>query len=98
MLPAYSGTHSQGLEVPQKRFIFFFLFFFFFRATLLGYENSQASGKMGAAAGSHSHSHTRSKPRLGPTLQLTAMLDPNSLCKARDQTHVLMDTSQVCYS
>ena len=32
-----------------------------------------------------------------PTLQLEATLDPQPLREARDQTHILIDSSQVCY-
>ena len=52
-------------------------FFFFF----LGPQpplGSQARGRIEAIATGlcHSHSNAGSKPRLPPTLQLTAMLDP----------------------
>ena len=42
----------------------------------------------------HSPSNSGSEPCLQPTPQLMAMPDPNPLSKARDRTHVLMDTSQ----
>ena len=58
----------------------YFLFFVFslFRAASAAYGGSQARGLIGAVATSlhHSHSNVRSKPRLWPTPQLTAMLDP----------------------
>ena len=49
-----------------------------FRASAAAYGGSQARGRVRAAAASlhHSHNDTRSKPRLGLTSQLTAMLDP----------------------
>ena len=41
-----------------------FFFFFFFRITPGAYGSSQARGRIGTAADSHSHSNTRSKPHL----------------------------------
>ena len=57
---------------------FFLVFLFFSRALPAAYGGSQARGLMGAVAASlhHSHSNARSEPRLQPTPQLTAMLDP----------------------
>jgi len=51
---------------------------FFFRAVPMAYGGSQARGPVGATAAGlrHSHSNTGSKPRLRPTPQLMAMLDP----------------------
>ena len=46
----------------------------------------------------HSHGNTRSEPQLPPTLQPVAMWIRNSLSKARDETHMLMDTSWVLNS
>ena len=44
----------------------------------------------------HSHSNTKSKLCLWPTPQLTAVARSfNPLMEAKDQTHILMDTSQV---
>ena len=40
----------------------------------------------------HSHRNTRYEPYLRPKQQLVAMLDPNPLSKARDQTHILTET------
>ena len=76
------------------------LSFFLFRATPVAYGGSQARGQIRTTAAglyySHSHSHSRtgSEPCLWPTLQLTATLNP--LNEARDGTHILMDTGQVC--
>ena len=57
----------------------------------------QARGGIRAAAAGlgNSHSNARSQPHLRPTPQLAAMLDCDSLSKARDWTCILMDTSQV---
>ena len=73
-----------------------FYFIYFFRATSEVYGSSQARGQIGAAAASsrHSHSNIRSESHLQPTPQLVAMPDP--LSGARDQTHILIDTSRVC--
>ena len=70
-------------------------FVFFFRATPTAYGSSQARGRIGAAVTSlhHSHSSARSEPHLQPTpsLQQCWILSPMS--RARDQTHLFMDTS-----
>ena len=50
-----------------------------------------------AVSRSHSHSNAGSKLHLQPTLQLTATRTLNPLSQARNQTHVLMDTSRVPY-
>ena len=65
-----------------------FLYFFLFRAAPATYGSSQARDRIGAAAASLHHSHTGSKPYLRPTPQLT-------LSETREQTCILMDTSQV---
>ena len=46
----------------------------------MAYESSQARGRTGVTAAGlhHSLSNARSKPRLQPTAQLMAMLDPRS--------------------
>ena len=51
-------------------------FFRLFRATLVAYGGFQARGLIGAVAASLRHSNTRFEPRLRPTSQLTATLDP----------------------
>ena len=58
---------------------FFFCFCFcFFRAAPMAYGGSQARDQIGAIAAGlrHRHSNARSEPRLQPTPQLMAMLDP----------------------
>ena len=81
------------------KFLFFFPFFFFglLGPHLAAYECFQARGPMGTAAAVpyHGHSNMGFKPRLWPTPQLTATLILNPLSEARDQTFVLMDTSQI---
>ena len=63
-------------------FIFYFLIFFglfdFPRATPVAYGGSQARGLIRAVAAGlrQSHSNVGSAPRLQPTPQLTATLDP----------------------
>ena len=54
------------LSVPVVVASFFVCFVLFFRAPLAAYGGSQAGGRIGA----------RSKLRLRPTPQLTAMMDP----------------------
>ena len=61
----------------------------------MAYGSSQARGQIGAAAAGLCHSHSSAgEPCLQSTPQLTAMPDP-SPSEARDQTHILIDTSRV---
>ena len=59
-------------------YIFLLLLLFLFRAAPVAYGVSQARGQIGAVAAGlyHSHSNVRSKLRLRPIPQLTAMPDP----------------------
>ena len=65
---------SLGLNDVQV-FVFFFCLF---KVTPAAYGGSQAGGLSGAAAAGlhHSHSSKGSEPRLQPTPQLKAKLDP----------------------
>ena len=69
-------------KIKQKKldFFFFFCLFAFSRAAPTAYGGYQAKGPTRAAAAglhhNHSHSNVGSEPRLWPTPQLTAMLDP----------------------
>ena len=85
-------------EVQTLMFIYL-LIYLLFRAVPMAYGSSQDRGWIGAAAMSlyHSQSNEGSKTHLWPTPQLTAMPDPDPLSEARDQTHILMDTSQICF-
>ena len=60
------------------------VFFLGFRAALEAYGSSQAGGRIGAVAADLHHSS-----------QQHQILNP--LSEARNQTCILMDTSQVCY-
>ena len=83
----------------SKNFLFLYLFIYFhlFRATPMIFGGSQARGRIGAVAASLHHSHNNVGPE--PHLQYTPqpwqcwILKPRS--KARDRTHILMDTSWV---
>ena len=81
--------------------LLFILFYFFclFRAAPKAYEGSQARGLIRAVAAGlhHSHSDVRSEPvcDLHRSSRKHRILNP--LSEARDRTHVLMDTSLVCY-
>ena len=67
-------------ELERIIFIFYLLIFFFclFGAIPAAHGGSQARGRIRATAAGlhHSHRNTRSKLRLRPTPQLTAMPDP----------------------
>ena len=81
----------------------FFCFFFFlsFRAAPAAYGCSQARGWIGATAASlhQSYSNARSASHQICDLQCSSWQRRilNSLSKVRDQTCVLMDTSQICF-
>ena len=76
------GTEAQKPSIERKGThgpLFCLFVFCPFRATsAAAYGGSQARGRIGAVAASHSHSHSnaRSEPCLRPTLQLTAAPDP----------------------
>ena len=54
------------------------VFIFLFRTSPVAYGGSEARGQIGAVAAGlrHSHSNAGSEPRLRPTPQLMATLDP----------------------
>ena len=66
------------IDQRKKNFFFFFVFCHF-RAIPVAHGGSQGRGLIGAVAASpqQSHSNVGSKPRLRPTPQLTATLDPS---------------------
>ena len=74
-------------------------FFFFLRATPKAHRCSQARDWIGVAPVGlhHSSSNARSKLHLQSTPQLMSMMILNPLSEDRDQTCVLLDSSQVCY-
>ena len=94
------GHSSLGTERPKIRVMEtarLFVCLIVFRATPEANGGSQARGRIGAVAAGlcHSHSNTRSKWPQRPTLQQCQILNP--LSGTRDWTHVLMNTSWVCY-
>jgi len=93
---AVQGLYDE-LTKHCNSFFFFFLFLSFYDHTHFKYGDSQATGPIGTVAAGlcHSHSNAGSGPRLQPTPRLTAMLDPQSTEKARDQTLILMDARRV---
>jgi len=73
---------------------------FGFRATPAAYGGSQARGPIRATAASlhHSHSNTGSKPCVCDLQHCSwQRWFPDPLSKARGQTCILMDTSQICF-
>ena len=69
-----------------------------FRATPDAYGGSQARSGVGAAAASLHHSHSHSYARFQRCLWPHSNAgSSNALRGAGDQTHVLMDPSQVLY-
>ena len=81
-------------------FSFFFFFFFVqFRAAPVTYGGSQARGQIGAVAAGYTTAIAMPYPsyvcNLHHSSQQHQILNPPS--EARDQTCVLMDTSQIGY-
>ena len=71
---------EKRIKKPIFLFLFIYLFFFCllsaFRATPAACGGSQERGPIRATATGLCHSNAGSKPRLRPTLQLTATPDP----------------------
>ena len=76
---------------------FFCLFVLLFRATPTAYRSCQARSQIRASAAGlyHSHSTAGSEPWLQSTPQLMATPIHDSLSDSRDQTRILLDTSQI---
>ena len=76
-----------------------FFFFCLFRTAPSACGSAQVRGQVRATAASlhHSHSNMGSKPGPQPMPQLTATQILNPLSKAKDRTHILMDSSRVYY-
>ena len=76
----------------------FFFFFFASGSVPKAYGDSQAKGLNQSCHCQPQPQQSvpdRSKPRLQPTPQLTAMPDPNPLSEATDRTHSLMVPSRI---
>ena len=65
-----------GFVTPEPQWELLDMYIHLFGASTAVYESSQARGRIGAAAASHSHSNAGSKPCLQPTLQFTVTPDP----------------------
>ena len=79
--------------MTRNRVVLFLLFLFFlFRAAPVEYGNSWARGRTRVAAAHLCHSQSNARPKLH---QQHCIL--NSLSKARDQTHFLLDTVSGSY-
>ena len=92
------SAHQQVLigicELEHILFYFIsFHFIFSFQGWTYGIWNSQIRGRIGAAAASLCHSHSNSSSK--PHLQHTAACGNAG---SRDQTHILVDISQVLNS
>ena len=86
-----------GLCFSSVFFVLFCFVFCLFRAAPMAYGGSQASGPIGTVAADlhHSYISVGSEPRLWPTPQLMAIRILNPLSRARDGTHILMDTGRI---
>ena len=97
-LISFSASSSLLLN-PSSIFYSLVIVFFFF-SVFLGLHPRHMKfprGPVGATAAGlcHGYSNMGSEPCLWPTPQLTAMLDPYPLSKARDWTCILMDASEI---
>ena len=96
--PLHKGTYglaSRFLGTKQSfRLFFFFLVFCLLRAAPKHMEVPRSGDESAIAAG-HSHGNWGSKLHLQPTPMLRKCQILNPLSMARDQTHVLMDTSPI---
>ena len=86
-------------------FLFFFFFFFLFllfRPTPMAYGSSQTRGWIGVVATSlhhvhHSHINSGSEWVCDLHYSSRQCQIPDPLSEARDRTHILMDTSRICF-
>ena len=99
------------IKVPELRFkahksaskssCFFVFVCFDFRVVLMAYGSSQAGGRIGTPAADLHHSHSTSGSERAACVTYTTspgnagFLNPGS--RARDLTHILMDTSWICF-
>ena len=87
------GKWQSPVHTPVHSFVHSFLPSFSFRAPGVAYGSSQTKGQIRATVAylQHSHSNTHSEPPLQP-IQCQIL---NPLGRARDQTCILMNNSQV---
>ena len=95
------SSFSQYLYLSDlcKFFFFFFFFFLFCLKTPMAYGSSQVTGRIGAIAAGLCHSPTAWDLSHVGSLQHSSWQHqiPDPLSKARNQTCVLIDTSQICF-
>ena len=93
----FSGGYPKPLFFYFIFLLLLLLLLLLFRAASTAYGSSPVRDWIGATAVGlrNSHSNAGSQQRLRPTLHFTAMQDPHPLSEARDQTHILMNTSQI---
>ena len=83
--------------VYKGLWLIFFFFFAFFRAALAAHGSSQARCRIRATAAGLYHSHSMQDQSHVYNLHHSSWQRqiPDPLSKASDQTHILMDTSQI---
>ena len=91
---------NRTLSVQFLNFIYLFIYFCLFRAAVVVYGSSQARCRIGVVAADFCHRHSATASpnpsliwNLHHSLWLCQILNP--LSKARDWTHIFVDTSQV---
>ena len=81
--------------------LWFFFFFLVFMAVPLAHWSSQGRGWIGAAAACLYHNHSNMGSELHLVTHTTHISQQYQILKplirAREQTHILMDTSEFCY-
>ena len=94
----FSSFYFNHLALEFSYLFSFSFFLFSFLGPHLWHVEVPRLGVGATAVGlQHSYSNTASKPHLWSTLHLVARQILNPLGKARDWTHIFMDTSWVCY-
>ena len=97
LYPMILGMNWWVLGVGERTLFLFSSFFLLFGAVLTAYGSARARGWIGAAVAClhHSHSHTSSSHNCNLHHNSWQRWILDLLSEAREQTHILMDTSRI---
>ena len=97
--PVYIFELVHQIDQSLFHFVLVFVLFCLFRVSPMAYEISQAQGQIRASAAGLHHSHSMQDLSCicDPHHSLWQHQIPNPLSEARYQTHILIDTHQICY-